>query len=303
MRKERAFVLATIVSAVACSGAETEPKTAANGAPGAFTYAPFVDKPFHETMRRNEEVSIPGTPLRDGELWTMDWDVVTAKENNLYKRSMKLVGFKVAVNGMDLLHGDEIKAAKATIDILTDKDGNVADVRGTDDLSAAIAGLGSAEAQPALKRMFAPELLKALVVVRVRELHDDFIGHPAAAGSQWTLADANGHGTRQIKVVGEEACGERRCVRVSRQYEVDRQALYDNVSKHVGDYVKSQGADPASVKIAGMDLKLEDSLLIDPATMEYYGATFVENATLKVASEKGELPVSFKFERSSAFRY
>ena len=303
MRKERAFALATVLLLVACSSAETEPKTAANGAVGAFTYAPLVGKPFHETMRRYEEVSIPGTPMRDGEQWTMDWDVVTTQENNLYKRSFKLVGFKIAVNGMDLLRGDEIKAAMATVDVLTDKDSNVVDVRGSEDLSAAMVGLGNAEAQPVLRRMFAPELLKALVVVRIRELHEDFVGHPAAAGSQWVVTDPSGHGTRQIKVVAEEPCAERRCVRVSREYELDRQAIYDNVSTHVAAYVKAQGGDPASVKVAGMDLKHEDSLLIDPATMEYYGATFVQNATLKVASEKGELSVAFKFERSSAFRY
>ena len=94
-------------------------KTAADEKPGAFNYAPALDKPSHETMRRLEEISIPGSPLRNSEEWTLDWDVVTKKEGDNYKRSLKLTGLKIDVNGQPLLKGDEVKAANATVDILS----------------------------------------------------------------------------------------------------------------------------------------------------------------------------------------
>jgi hypothetical protein len=57
------------------------------------------------------------------------------------------------------------------------------------------------------------------------------------------------------------------------------------------------------VKLAGAEVKVEDSLLIDPATMDYYGARFDEAATVRVAGPNGELPVAFKLRRESDIKY
>jgi hypothetical protein len=266
-------------------------------------YAPALGKPHHEYMKRYDEMSIPGTPVRDSEEWNMDWEVVTTQEANLFKRSLKLVGLKISSNGLDALRGDEVKANNVVIDVLTDKDSNVVDVRGADQLSAAIVGLGSAEAQPILRRVFSPERLKALVVVRSMELHADFVGRPSQVGSQWMGTDPGGGGTKEIRVVAEAACGASKCVQVERKYDVDRKALYAQVSARVAAYVQSQGGDPSKVQVTGMDLKLEDSLLIDPNTMDYHGARFVEDATIKVTGPNGELPVAFKHHRQSSYKY
>lgn len=286
--------------ASACS----EPKTAATANPGTFTYAPALDRPSHETMHRLEEVSIPGTPLRDAEEWTMDWDVVTKKEGDLFKRSLKLVGLKISVNGAALLRGDEVKKNEATVDILTDKDSRVMDVRGTDQLSQAIVGLGAPDSQAALKRIFSPDRLKLLAAVRSMELHEDFVGKPAKVGSQWTAKDPDGGAPRQIRVVSEAPCGASgTCFHVVRQYEIDKNAAYAEVSERVAAYVKEQGGDPATVQVTGMDLKLEDSLIIEPGTMDHYGAKFDQQATIRVAGPKGELPVSVKIQRQTDVRF
>ncbi|HVR19737.1 MAG TPA: hypothetical protein VMS65_08575 [Polyangiaceae bacterium] len=282
----------------ACSGS----KTAADAKEGAFNYAPSLDKPSHETMRRLEEIAIPGTPLRNAEEWTLDWDVVTKKDGDNYKRSLKLVGLKIDVNGQPLLKGDEVKAANATVDIITDQKSNVVDVHGADQLSQAIVGLGTPEAQPSLRRIFSPDKLRLLAAVRSVELHRDFVGHPAQVGSQWTADDGDG-GKTQIRVVAEAPCGPGKCVQVVREYKVDEQALYAEISDLVAEYVKEQGGDPTKIGLVGMDVKLEDSLVIDPATMDYYGAKFDQQATIRVAGPNGELPVSMKVQRSTDFRY
>jgi len=284
------------------SSACSQSKTAADAKEGAFNYAPSIDKPSHETMRRLEEIAIPGTPLRNAEEWTLDWDVVTKKDGDNYKRSLKLVGLKIDVNGQPLLKGDEVKAANATVDIITDNKSNVVDVHGADQLSQAIVGLGTPEAQPSLRRMFSPEKLRLLAAVRSMELHRDFVGHPAQVGSQWTVDDGEG-GKTQIRVVAEAPCGVGKCVQVVREYKVNEQELYAEISELVAAYVKEQGGDPTKIGLVGMDVKLEDSLVIDPATMDYYGAKFDQQATIRVAGPNGELPVSMKVQRSTDFRY
>jgi hypothetical protein len=300
--KYRAVVAgALFFSACAQPGAESN--TAAAAQSSTFVYAPAVGKPVRETMRRYEEMSIPGSPIRESEEWTMEWDAVTTRESNLYKRSLKLVGLKIAANGQEVLRGDEVKANQVVLEVLTDKDANVVDVRGTDQFSAAIVGLGAPEAQPVLRRIFSPERLKALAVLRTVELRSDFVGRPSQVGSQWMASDPNGGPTREIRVVAEEACGSARCAKVTRKFDVDKNALYQEVSARVAEYVKSQGGDPSQIKVSGMDLKLQDSISLDPASMDCHGARFIQDATIRVAGPNGELPVAFKQRRETDYAY
>lgn len=295
--------LGMLFFACAPSNTEKESNTAAAAQAVTFVYAPALDRPHRETMRRTEEFSIPGSPLRNLEEWVLDWDVVVHQETNLFRRSMKLVGLKINVNGAETLRGDEVKASSVTIDVLTDKDSNVVDVRGAEQFSTAIVALGSADAQPLLRRIFSPERLKGLAIERSVELHSDFVGRPAQPGSTWMANDSNAGGTRQIRVLAEASCGASRCVQVRREYDVDRSAVYADVSQRVGAYVQSQGGDPSKVRVAGMDLKLEDSLVIAPATMEYYAAQFLQDMLIHVTGPNGELPVKFKIQRQTEYRY
>jgi len=294
------LVLAGVLLVGACAEPSTA-KTPVNS--GAFVYAPALEVPYRESMQRYEEISIPGTPMRDAERWTLEWQGVTTRETNTFKRTLKLVGLKFNLNGVDELRGDEIKAAEPVIEVLTDKDANVVDVRGTEQLSAAIVGLGAPEAQPILRRVFSPERLKALVVVRSIEQHADFVGRPSQVGSQWTAVGPAAASTKKIRVVSEATCGASHCVQVERSYDVDKQAVFDEVADRVAAYVEAQGGDPKQVQLKGVEVKLQDSLLIDPATMDYHAARFDEDASIHVAGPKGELPVAFKLHRQSDYKY
>ena len=287
----------------ACSSGNGEPKSAAQAQPVVFTYAPALNARHRETMRREEEVSIPGTPMRNAERWVIDWDVVTSRESDLYKRSLTLVGLKINVNGVDALRGDEVKASPVTIEVTTGKNGEVVDVRGTERLSEAIAKLGAPDVQPALRRIFSPQRLRALVALRSVEQHADFVGRPTRVGSQWKAKDPDTGQARQMQVVREERCDAAQCLRVRREYDVDRKALFEEISDNVATYVKSQGGDPSAVKVVGTDVKIEDSLLIDPATMDYHSARFNESATIRVAGPNGELPISIQRLRETAYKY
>ena len=303
MAFKQALALGAALLLFACGAPDTGAKTPAQGNPEAFRYAPTLDKPYHETMRRIEETTILGSPMRESEQWTMDWDVVTTRESNLFRRTRQLVGLKINVNGAEQLRGDEVKAAKATVDVLTDKDANVVDVRGTDQLSAAIVALGDAKSQPILQKIFSPARLKALIVVRSMEAHLDLVGRPTPVGSQWMATDPVSGGTRQLRVTAEAPCGAARCLEVVRNYDVDKQALFAGIAQQVGAYVQAQGGDPSKVALVGMDVKLEDTLLIDPATMEYHRARFNQEAAIKVANDKAELTVSFKSLRETDVKY
>ncbi|MEI9935766.1 MAG: hypothetical protein WDO69_00945 [Pseudomonadota bacterium] len=299
----RLTFLGLLFFACAPSNTEKESNTAAEARAATFVSAPVLNRTHREAMRRSEEFSIPGSPLRNLEEWVLDWDVILRQETNLLRRSMTLVGLKINVNGAQTLRGDEVKASAVTLDVLTDKDSNVVDVRGTEQFSAAIVALGSAESQSVLRRIFSPERLKALAVERSIELHSDFVGRPAQPGSTWMANDPKKGGTRQIRVLAETPCGASRCVQVRREYDVDRSAIYADVSQRVGAYVQSQGGDPSKVAVTGMDLKLEDSLVIDPATMEYHGAEFLEDMLIHVTGPNGEMPVKLKIQRHTEYRY
>ena len=298
----RLTFLGVLLFACAPSNTEKESNTAAEARAVTFVYAPALNRPHRESMRRSEEFSIPGSPLRNLEEWLMDWDVVVQQETNLFRRTMKLVGLKIDVNGAPALRGD-VKANAVTLEVLTDKDSNVVDVRGSEQFSAAIVALGSPEAQPLLRRIFSPERLKALAIERSVELHSDFVGRPAQPGSTWMTNRPNEAATRQMRVLGEAPCAASRCVQVRREYDVDRSAIFADVSQRVAEYVKSQGQDSSKVAVTGMDLKLEDSLVIAPATMEYYAAEFVQDMMLHVTGPNGELPVKFKIRRQTEYSY
>ncbi|HEY6079701.1 MAG TPA: hypothetical protein VIW29_12890, partial [Polyangiaceae bacterium] len=252
------------------AGAQQESNTAAQAKEASFVYAPELDRPHREVMRRSEMLSIPGSPMRNQESWLLDWQVVTRQESNLFRRTLQLVGLKINVNGAELLRGDEVKGSSVKLEILTDKDSNVVDVRGTQEFSDALVALGSPEAQPVLRRIFSAGRLKALAVERSLELHSDFVGRPSQVGSTWMANDPSMGGTRQMRVLAQAPCGKAKCVQVKREYDVDRQALYADITQRVGAYVQSQGGDPSKVAVTGMELKLEDSLVIDPATMDYH---------------------------------
>ena len=303
IRQAMAMGVVAILSACGAPSSDSKAVAAEQGKPAAFVYAPTLDKPYSETNRRFEEMTIPGSPVREAEEWTLEWQVVVTKETNLFKRSLRLVGLKINVNGVELLRGDEVKAKMATVDVLTDKDSNVVDVRGADQLSEAIVALGEEKSRPALANTFSPTRLKALAVVRSQELHLDFIGRPTPVGSQWIATDPSSKATRQIKVAGEEPCGEKRCLHVTRQYDIDGQVVFGEVSSRVAAYVQAQGGDPTKVALAGVNLKLEDSLLIDPVTMEYHGARFNQDATLRVTAPSGEIPIVFKVRREVDYKY
>lgn len=283
-------------------GAGQGSSSAAQAKGAKFVYAPALDKPHHELMTRTEEFSIPGTPMRQVEEWTMNWAVVTQLESNLFRRTLKLDGLKIRVNDVDILRGDEVKASDVKLEILTDKDSNVVDVRGAETFSAAIVKLGAPESQPVLSRVFSPPRLRALAAERSMELHSDFVGRPSEVGSTWMASDVSTGGTRQLRVLSETACGVSTCVQVRRDYELDRKELFAEVQARVGAYVHSQGGDPSKVAVTGMDLKLEDSLVINPRTMDYYGAQFVQDATIHVTGPKGELPVALKVRRQTEYK-
>jgi hypothetical protein len=299
----RSTLCAALLFACAPSQMQQASDAGAAAKTTVFVYSPMLNHPHRETMKRMEEVAIPGSPMRNKEEWVMDWDVMTTQESNLFRRTLKLVGLKIAVNDAQLLRGDEVQPKTATLDVLTDKDSNVVDVRGADQFSDAIVSLGAPDARPALARAFSPERLKALAVERSTELHSDFVGRPAQVGATWMANDPNGGGTRQIRVLAAAPCGGTQCLQVRRYYDVDRQSVYAGISDKVDAYVKSQGGDPSKVAVTGMELKLEDSLLMNPASMDYYAAQFVEDATIHVSGPNGDLPIAFKQRRQTEYRY
>ena len=65
-----------------CGGAAAPAEGAATpdapqAAPETFTYAPVLEQEYSYQQRRFQEVSVPGSPMRNAEEWIIDWKVVT----------------------------------------------------------------------------------------------------------------------------------------------------------------------------------------------------------------------------------
>lgn len=286
------------------SGPGAKMATDSDGRP-LFTYAPQVGRRFRHRMKRYEQLAIIGAPMRQSEEWIADWDVEIRQESNRYIQYAKLVGLEIKVNEANLLRGNELAGLDATLEIYTDKDANVAEIRGTESLTRALVSLATPEAQEAVAAMFSPERLKALFFQRVDERVRDLVGRPAVVGESW-MSNAGAEGvvlTKQLRVEAQEPCGAASCLRIKRDYEIDKLGVWAMARERVAAWVQAQGGDPSELALKAAQAKLEDVLLVDPSTMEFHHATFDHKAAITVASAERMLQVEHQLRRESEYRY
>lgn len=281
------------------AGEATSPRV-----PESFTYAPQVGKRFEHTQERTDEVQVVGAPLRDKEHWKIVWDVEVKQESNLYVHSFRLKALSIELNDAPLLKGDEVSSVEATMDILTDRDGNIADIRGTQELTDALRAVAPAERREQVGQVFSADKLKGFYIARVDERVRDFIGRPTKVGSKWLVSSTDaGVTARSITIVGQEPCGSSTCLQLKREHEVDKGVIQAMAARTVAANVQASGGNLEDIQYVHGEASLEDNLLIDPATMEYHGATFRETSSLKAAGPKGQLDVRVTRVRTSSYRY
>lgn len=290
----------------ACASKGGDAKAPAAEAATTFQYAPRIGSKFRHIMTRAEESSIVGTPLRQLEEWTITWNVELTTENEATLMRAELAGLALSVNGATVLNGDEVAAKKAFIEILLDSQGRVIDVRRTDTLTDAIVSVSNPESAPIVRAIFEPNGLRYHFAGLVAERVVDLQGKPATVGSSWQVEsapDAPGAATRTLRVMASEPCGAFSCVKVDRETRVAPEIVWEAARQRVADYVKSQGGDPEKIQLAKANIELKDEMLVEPATLQFHGASFVQAATLTVESPNGQLTVTSSLKRSSSYEF
>jgi hypothetical protein len=305
MKKALIFIVPLLLATSAC-GPKDGAKAPEAGQATSFQFAPRIGSKFRHVMTRAEELAIVGTPFRQLEEWTITWDVSLTAENNATLMRGELAALELKVNGVQVLKGDEVASKKAFVEILLDSSGTVIDVRRTDTITDAIVSAANPESASVVRAIFDPEALRYHFAGLVSERTADLTGHPANSGASWQIeADPNAPGlaTRTLRVGDAEPCGAFSCVKVARETRIAPEVVWAAAKHDVEEYVKSQGGDVTKVTLAKADVQLTDEMLVEPATMQFHGASFLQATTLTVDAPAGQLTVKSSLKRGSSYKF
>lgn len=272
-----------------------------------FTFAPAVGTKYGHVMRRVDEVTFEGHPVRFAEEWEIAWNVEIKQETNLFVFRNTLAGLKLSVNGAAVLQGSEVAASQAHFDLALDGEGNVVDVRNTQSLTDAISGVVRPENKELVAQMFSTENLRVLFFVRAEERGRELVGQDARVGSTWAYQFEASPGVQaaETKLTVKEAlpCGAAACVKVVRETKLNDNMVWAGAAARVEQFVAERGGDPKNIVLKKAEVRLVDELLVVPERMEFHGATFDQDARLSVTNGTEELSVHFRTARSSEYKY
>jgi hypothetical protein len=306
VKKQSLILLSLLLVAPACGPKAGDAKAPSASEVAAFQYAPRIGSKFRHVMTRAEELTIVGTPLRQLEEWTITWDVTLSSENNATLMRGELAALALSVNGAKVLAGDEVAPKKAFVEILLDSEGKVIDVRRTETLTDAIVSVANPEAAPVVRAIFDAEGLRYHFAGLVAERAADLRGRPTKVGASWQIdaaPEAPGAATRTLRIVDEEPCGAFSCVKVARETRILPELVWAAAKNDVAAYVKEKGGDPEKIELAKVDVELVDEMVVEPATLQFHAASFLQSSTLTVASPAGELTVKSSLKRTSSYEF
>jgi hypothetical protein len=284
--------------------AETAPPVVASK---KFVFAPRVGARFTHTMRRLDEVTFEGHPVRFAEEWELVWNVEIRQETNLFVFRHVLGGLKLTVNAAPLLAGPEVAQSAAYFDLAFDGEGNVVDIRHTQSLTDAVAQVVKPENQQLAVQMFSAENLRMLFFARAEERGRELFGQNAELGSSWSYrvdaAPSVPAAERTLVVKEAVPCAKEDCVKVVRETKLNPDLVWQGAAARVEQFITERGGDPKTISLEKADVQLLDEMLIVPERMEFHGAVFDQNATLGVSHGGEKLTVHFRTLRVSEYAY
>jgi hypothetical protein len=300
-----ALVVPLLFLLPACASKGGDAKTAAAES-DTFKFSPRLGSKFRHVMTRAQELTIVGTPLRQMEEWKLTWDIELSAEQDAVLMRATMASLALSVNGAEVLRGDEVTSKQAFVEILVDSSGKVIDVRRTQTLTDAIVSVARPEAAEVVRAVFHPEALRYHFAGLVAERLADLTGRPAKVGSSWQIdaaPDAPGAATRTLRVTAAEACGAFNCVKVASETKIAPEVVWESAKAQVANYVSSRGGDPAAVQLGNAEVELVDEVLVEPATLQFHGATFSQAATITVQAPEGQLTVKSSLKRTSTYEF
>lgn len=278
---------------------------------GTFTFEPRLGTAFRHTLQRVDEFEIIGSPVREKEESELVLNVTITPENNLYRYTLRPASFSVMLNGAPVFDAPggraDLSASGAEVVLLINGEAIVTEIRGADTVTKAMADLAPVERREAVAQMYSPRAIEQLLVERVVERTADLIGNHSNLGNSWGTPVRTRSGSeplaKKVEVVRAADCAAPRCVVVSRRFDIDENLVWQAAEAKVKNFVTSQGGDPNVVRLAKADVKLEDELVVDPRTLEFYGARFEQTATITAQGPSGNITARRSSVRTSSYDY
>ncbi len=276
-----------LVGSLALSGAalgcskDKEPATPAQGAVGAeqgsgtFRFAP-KDQQFTQTTVETKTVSSPGSTFTSEVKGEYTWDIVAKREGDAANYSAELRRVVLRINGQNAVNE---APPDNEVNVQVDRNGQVTGVTGADSLAQGLIGRLPADERQNAQALLA-DVAHTAIAERFQLTVGDLQGRPTALGSTWTVPAQAGGPVRSKtwKVQGVEVCGSEQCVRVNATYDIDSQAISQQLQGDlVGSSVSASGqAEP--VTLSDVTVTAQDSILVEPSTLFLHQARFEQTA-------------------------
>jgi len=278
---------------------------------GIFTFEPRLGTAFRHTMRRVDQFEIVGSPQRETEETELVLSTTITPEDNLYRYTLRPLSLSIVVNGAPVFAAPDgrvdLSKSGAEVVLLINGEAAITAIRGADTLTRAVVDLAPAERKEAVSQMYAPRMIEQLIIQRVVERTADLIGNHSNLGNSWGAAPRSQGGyepvAKQLEVTRDADCAAPRCVLVTRKFQIDQNLIWQAAEARVKNFVVSQGGDPASLRVVDTDVKFEDELVVDPRTLEFYGARFEQTATVVAQGAQGNVTAKRSSVRTSAYDY
>lgn len=287
-----------LVSALAISAAglgcskQSESTTPAQGAVGAegsrFRFVP-TDRDFTQTTVDSRTISSPGSSLSSTMKGEYTWDVSTEPEESFATYSAQLRRVVLSINGQNAVNQ---VPAENEVQIRVDNAGRVQRVTGTESLGQGLTAQLRPE-QQAGARALIDEAAKTAVVERFQATVADLQGRPTALGSKWTVQSQAGGPVRSKTwtVRGVEVCGSAQCVRVESTYDIDSQGISEQLKGELAGVLVDEQGVQHEVTLSGVDVKANDSILVEPNTLFLHQARFEQTARLILEKDGERTPM------------
>jgi hypothetical protein len=271
--------------------------------PARFSFPPPAETHYVWTARRTFDAAIVGTTLADHDVSQLQWNVSTRPTpGDTTTIEKRLVRATVMHNGRSVIDG----APGVGIELVVDAGGNIQDVSGLDEASRTLRALAAPGMQAWADGMFSPQSLRTLIVSRHDLFVGDVIGRPTAPGTTWLVTHRPGSAAllRRYTVEGNQACDGTMCSRLRVHIDLDPR-VYDEVAQRlVAGYVRSQGLDASKLSTRStMASTMRGTQLVQPATMQTYGATMRDAARIEVAAPGRNYEVDVRGTTQDAFQY
>jgi len=308
-----ALSILALTGSVACGSkpAPAPPPSPIQQLAGTFTFEPRLGTAFRHTLKKVDTFEIVGTPVRETEETELTLSMTITPEDNQYRYTLRPLSLRIVLNGAAVFDSPggqaDLSTSGAEVALLINGQAVVTSISGAETLTKALVALTPPDRREAVAQIYAPRAIEQLLVVRVVERTADLIGNHSNVGNSWGARQGAESGydpvAKQLEVVGEADCAAPRCAVVSRKFNVDQNLIWQAAEGRVKQYVSSQGGDPNSVKVVKTDLKLEDELVVDPRTLEFYGARFEQTATITAQGAQGNLTIKKSSVRTSSYDY